>query len=71
MAQQYIALNRGVEGFTPSNFTTGTASSASSDMEFRFNDAVGLTRKDLHNALCAVERYLESKLLSSANPPPL
>lgn len=70
MAQHYIGLNRGLEGFTPSDFTVGT-STGSTDMEFRYDDTKSLTRKDLHNFLCAVERYVESNLLQSGTPPDL
>lgn len=51
MAQQYISSNRGVGIHSLTNgtgdMTTGTSSTASDNMEFRFDDSVGLTQMDL------------------------
>lgn len=61
MAQRYIAINRGKDGFKNSDFTLGTSSSSGSDIELRFNDAVGITKKDLQIALEAFERVIPNK----------
>lgn len=70
MASRYIGFNRGVEGFKPSDFTIG-ASTGSTDMEFRYDTGQSLTRKDLHNFLCAVERFIESQILIGTTTPDL
>lgn len=70
MAQFYIGLNRGQEGFKQTDFTTG-ASTGNTDMEFRLDDSRNLTRKDVKNALCAIERWFESNIFTKGNAPPL
>ena len=60
MADHFIALNRGVEGFKLTDFTTGTASSAASGIELRILDGAGFTKKDAILALKAFQRFLES-----------
>ncbi|MCA1512172.1 hypothetical protein [Bradyrhizobium sp. NBAIM01] len=60
MADHYIALNRGVQGFKQSDFTTGTASSAASGIELRILDGAGWTKKDAVLALEAFRRFLET-----------
>jgi len=70
MAQHYIGFNRGVEGFKPSDFTTGT-STGSTDMEFRYDDSKSLTRLDLMKFLEAVERFVETQLLIGGTAPDL
>lgn len=70
MASEYVGFNRGQEGFLPSDFTVGT-STGGTDMEFRYDKTKSLTRKDLVNFLCAVERWVESQLLIGTNTPDL
>jgi hypothetical protein len=74
MSNEYYAINRGQEGFKISDFTIGTSTSASSDIELRVAtvDANGktMTRKDIHNALKSLMRVLESGA-SFTNFPPL
>jgi hypothetical protein len=60
MADHFIALNRGVEGFKQSDFTTGTSSSAASGIELRILDGAGWNKKEAVNALNAFERFLET-----------
>lgn len=68
MAQQYVSINIGKDGFKMSEFTTGTSSTAGDDFEFRFNDAAtGITKKDVHNAIKAIERFFMNKD-QSTNP---
>lgn len=57
MADLYIGLNRGQEGFTASDFTVGS-SSGSTDMELRIDDSKSLTRLDIVKFLEAVERMV-------------
>jgi len=60
MADHFIALNRGVEGFKQNDFTTGTSSSAASGIELRILDGEGWTKKDVHNAIEAFMRFFEN-----------
>ena len=64
MADHFIAINRGKDGFKISDFTLGTSTSAASDFEFRIADLDGqsraMTRKDAQVALEAIERLLAS-----------
>jgi hypothetical protein len=62
MTQQYLGFNRGKEGFTPSDFTYTSGASGSTDMELRWDDTKSLTRKDLHNFVCALERFFADNL---------
>lgn len=61
MAQQYIAINVGNDGFKDSQFTVGTSSTAGADIELRYNDATVLTKKSLLIALEALERRITQK----------
>jgi len=61
MADHYVALNDGVEGFKYSDFITGTASTAGTNqVELRVQDGTTLTKKDIHNLLDAFERFFEN-----------
>jgi hypothetical protein len=61
VADHYVALNRGVEGFKQNDFITGTASTGGTNtMELRIADGANLTKKDVVNALKAFERFFES-----------
>jgi hypothetical protein len=73
MANQYVALNVGQDGFKVSDFTIGTSSSASSDFEFRMANPAGTgavpTRKAAVIALKAFIRTIESGAIFSNFPP--
>lgn len=69
MAQQYVGLNRGQAGMKRSDFTSGTSSTAGLDFEFRFNDAVNVTRQDIIIALERISEYYRSH--QTANTPKL
>lgn len=61
MADHYVALNDGVEGFLYSDFLTGTASTAGTNqVELRVQDGTNLTRKDVQNILEAFERFFQN-----------
>lgn len=72
MADHYISIKRGNDGFKLSDFTTGTSSTAGDDVELRIADLDGqsnkLTRKDVIIALEAFERALESGQLLTTFP---
>lgn len=60
MANHYVSLARGKEGEAYSDFTTGTASSASDLFEFRVLDGVTPSRVEVVKALKAFERFFEN-----------
>lgn len=61
MADHYVALNRGVPGEKYSDFITGTATTAGTNtIELRVADGASLTRKDVHLALEAFERFFQN-----------
>lgn len=60
MADHFIALNRGISGFTQADFTTGTSSSAASGIELRILDGAGWSKHEAVNALKAFQRFLET-----------
>lgn len=61
MADHYVALNDGVEGFLYSDFITGTAStSGTNQVELRIQDGTNLTRKDIDNMLEAFQRFFQN-----------
>lgn len=66
MADHYVSLNRGVEGFKYSDFTTGTSSTAGDAIELRVLDGASLTKKDVKVALEALERFFENAQQVSA-----
>lgn len=72
MSNHYVAINRGKDGFKISDFTFGTSSSSSSDVEIRIADldgqSVAMTRKDVLIALEAFERYLANGGMFSTFP---
>jgi hypothetical protein len=58
MADHYVALNDGVEGFKYSDFIIGTASTAGTNqVELRVQDGTSLTKKDIICMLEAFERF--------------
>lgn len=66
MADHYVSLNRGVSGEKYSDFTTGTASTATDQIELRVKDGASLTRKDVDLALEAFERFFQNAQQVSA-----
>jgi len=61
MADHYVALNDGVEGFLYSDFITGTSStSGTNQVELRIQDGTNLTRKDIDNMLEAFQRFFQN-----------
>jgi hypothetical protein len=62
MADHYVALNDGVEGFKYSDFITGTATTAGTNqVELRVQDGTNLTAKDVDNILEAFRRFIQNK----------
>ena len=59
MANHFFSINRGVSGFSPSDITRDTSSTAADDIELRVADAASLTRLDVLNALEAFRRIFE------------
>jgi hypothetical protein len=61
MADHYVALNDGIEGFKYSDFITGTASTAGTNqVELRVQDGTNLSKKDVVNILEAFRRFFEN-----------
>ena len=61
MADHFVALNDGVEGFKYSDFITGTASTVGvNQVELRVQDGTNLTRKDVDNMLEAFQRFFQN-----------
>lgn len=59
MASHYVSLNRGESGFASVDFTTGTSSASTDQVELRVLDGAGLTKLDLVVALEAFERFVK------------
>lgn len=68
MSNHFVSINRGKEGVKPSDFTTGTASTAGDDIELRVADAASLTRLDVRKALEAFQRFY-AEATSTTFPP--
>lgn len=67
MADHYVALNDGVEGFKYSDFITGTSStSGTNQVELRVQDGTNLTKKDVDNMLDALKRFFQNAQQVSA-----
>ena len=70
MADHFVSLTRGIEGTKYSDFTVGTASSASVFIELRVGDAVTVpttpTRVEIIKALMALQRFFENPQQVSA-----
>lgn len=66
MASHYVSLNRGVSGTKYSDFTTGTSSTGTDQIELRVLDGASLTRKDVDLALEALERFFQNAQQFSA-----
>jgi hypothetical protein len=72
MAGISLSINRGVEGFKLNDFTVGTSTPGTGDIELRYNtldtNSHALTRKDVHNACKAFIRALEEGSLVVTTP---
>lgn len=67
MADHYVALDDGVEGFKYSDFTTGTSNTVGvHQVELRVQDGTNLTKKDIINILDAFKRFFENAQQVSA-----
>jgi hypothetical protein len=69
MADHFVSVTRGVEGTKYSDFTTGTASSATTFVELRVGDTAGAnipTKVEIIKALKAFERFFENAQQVSA-----
>jgi len=60
MADHFVSINRGKDGFKDTDFTFGTSSAATDKIELRVLDGAGLTRKDVLLALEAFERLFNN-----------
>jgi hypothetical protein len=64
MANTFVAINRGLDGFHISDYTIGAGSSAGSDIELRIAAVDGqgkvMTKKDIYDALIGFQRLVES-----------
>lgn len=68
MSNHYLAINRGREGLTETDFVEGTASSAASDIELRIADAATLSRIDVLKALDAFKLRINVRGLNTSLP---
>lgn len=66
MADHFVSLNRGEQGFAYNDFTTGTSSTSGDQIELRVADGASLTKKDVIIALEAFERFFENAQQVSA-----
>ena len=61
MADHYVAINKGINGEAYVDFITGTSStSGTNQIELRVQDGANLTKKDVHLALKAFQRFFEN-----------
>lgn len=67
MASHFVGLIRGQEGFNYSDFVTGTATNGTETIELRIDDGANFTKKDVHNALMAFQRFFENAQLVSVS----
>lgn len=65
MANHFVSLNRGEQGFRFSDFTTGSSSTAGDDIELRVADGASLTREDVVKALKAFARFFSNRSLTN------
>lgn len=61
MADHFVAIARGVEGTKYTDFTVGTSSASTVLFELRILDGVTPTKREVHNALEAFERFFENQ----------
>lgn len=60
MASHYASLNRGKDGLKESDFTFGTSSTGTDQIELRILDGASLTKLDIERALEAFERLIQN-----------
>lgn len=60
MADHFVSLTRGEQGFKYNDFTTGTSTTAGDTIELRVTDTT-MTIKDVVLALEAFERFFENQ----------
>jgi hypothetical protein len=60
MSSHYVSLNRGEEGFTLTDFNSGSSSTATDLFELRILDGVTPTKVEVHKAINAFERFFEN-----------
>jgi hypothetical protein len=60
MADHFVSLTRGEEGFKYNDFATGTSSVAGDAIELRVLDGAGLRKIDVVKALAAFERFFSN-----------
>lgn len=65
MASHYVSINQGKDGFAESDFTTGTSSTGTDQIELRVLDGASLSKLDVVKALEAFERLFENPQWSS------
>ena len=72
MADIFIGLSRGVDGFKMSDFTVGSSTTATTDFELRIADADDqsqpIKRIDVQKALEAFERFLAQPNTTTSFP---
>lgn len=59
MASVSFGLNRNVVDYSPDRITVGTLAITTNDVELRWDNTKGLTRREIIMALKAFERRLE------------
>lgn len=59
MASHYLSINKGVDGNSPSDFTTGTSSSGQT-FEFRYDDTLPVRAVEIHTALKRFDEYFQN-----------
>ena len=65
MASFFVAIDRGRDGFTRTDFTTGAASSPAKEFELRILDTI-TNRDEVVKAVQALERYVTENLFTGA-----
>lgn len=72
MADIFIGISRGVDGFKASDFSVGSSTTATKDFELRIADAddnaAAITRLDVIKALEAFERFLSQPNTATSFP---
>jgi hypothetical protein len=60
MADHYVSIQRGVEGFAYNDFRTGTSDTLTDLFAFRVHDGVTPSRTEIIKALEAFRRFFEN-----------
>ncbi len=72
MADIYIGIKRGLDGFKGTDFVVGSSSTAAQDFELRIADAddnaAAITRQDVMKALEAFERFVVAGSAATSFP---